>query len=1174
MSGLGRCRGGRLEAVLLSVAVSTGLFLGSPVGAQVVGPYQQYYLPVPVVKFDFQPRTATLAAGYRKVGPNRAYTAQNGYGFTVLPTGSTDGTGHTWEFQNQTYHVDEILPPSVNDAATIDCVTSDQPFTFRVDVPAGDYNVRLWLGDVTTPRHQVHATINGIDREVERMDINNRRGSFDQTIFGNAVPVTVYDVDASQGYIEVTIEKTATGDQPITWTYWQDEDPTQPPYQTTATLVPAFSQAGLQAIEVHPAAEPPLVGSAFGIIEGSAASTPQLTNAITLFNNGDILGALDAFNALSDPYARASGQFWCAGHPAIYEDERVILADVISTLEGLVASNPQDWVASDLLHQARLAEEAEYLRSLFGYEAAGLDAATHLGRSCSLVENFDSFHPYMTKGEILWFRNRGGLDPRRVTVSWEIAQFEAQRLDIWWGVSPFVTLYSTDQWVNDGSPWALTDWGALAGPGPNWARDLMSALNNWIDLLEWWAIHRQSPDGDIGGGWTDDVEIVPAFGIMAYVLNGASNVLEYGMGAFTDGIWNSGVIDTAKGYQQAYADVEHSAEPTGNLLHLDMMIRYGNPEGIERILKSAKTFRDLFQETSGSGAAHFKGNHMSSTQIATNPNHRVDIPLCGRATNPFPWLVWYSENPGVEVPLENWITEWVADALRAENDKPYGIFPNSVWVPTDGIGTTGNSWWNGQPGDPYGVFTPFPQYQSYLLNLAGYFYLRNGDPNFLVPFEKLRDYKMAWHNAGAITPPAAPPAGMHDLWAGAKLPAAGYLTNLVLKTGSTAFDTVIGLYGDTYGRFLLNPTDPTPIADLAPNSAELVAKWPYKTTEGVMTDRILLPGWADVVSYYFGAEVFSAFFGMPVHHVTWENASRFFAAAVTDAGDRKLSVSTYLFEDNPRTIIAKLWGLETGRDYRVQAGPANDLGLDPTSLDHDFVYHLDERGQGPSITIPGRAVYAIRITDENPSAPSDPQAWADLAVAPEDISYDDLSQMLHVRVHNIGSQASGTCRVAFFEGSTPTGTPNGLTLISSIAAPIDLDAKFVDLSFPYIPTTLPGQVAVWVDTNGAVAEITEMNNQAVATIGGTAASFPPPMIAELVPNTLSAGGTAAVEGKNFDPAVLLLEGDVPSTHFTLTWIDGSHLTVTANGGAVAATYFLSLRNPDGKESNVVSVTVQ
>jgi hypothetical protein len=265
---------------------------------------------------------------------------------------------------------------------------------------------------------------------------------------GNAVPRTVR-VSAPDGRIDVTVGPGPNGTNAITWTYMQDEAFGVPPPQRTEVILPGFVSAALQAITLHPAADPPLVaGATEGTIAlGATPTNAALWQAIASFNSGDLKGARTAFQSLADPAfrpARAAGLFWVAGHPATFAGERELLAETISLLEAELAEHTNNWAAEDLLLQARLADDAERYRTLYGY--AGTPAAENLGRSGSLVEQFQPGHPYYLKGRILWLRNRGGLDPLRNTVSWERAQWLARQLDTNWGAAnPFVHLYATDQ---------------------------------------------------------------------------------------------------------------------------------------------------------------------------------------------------------------------------------------------------------------------------------------------------------------------------------------------------------------------------------------------------------------------------------------------------------------------------------------------------------------------------------------------------------------------------------------------------------------------------------------------------------------------------------------------------------------------------------------------------------
>ncbi|SFQ68372.1 rhamnogalacturonan acetylesterase [Hymenobacter arizonensis] len=81
-------------------------------------------------KFDFGPGKA--APGYRQVMPTATYSAAMGYGFDFET--SVSGRDHGGK-----------------DALKGDFVTSDKPFYFSVDLPEGNYNVTVTLGDLKGP---------------------------------------------------------------------------------------------------------------------------------------------------------------------------------------------------------------------------------------------------------------------------------------------------------------------------------------------------------------------------------------------------------------------------------------------------------------------------------------------------------------------------------------------------------------------------------------------------------------------------------------------------------------------------------------------------------------------------------------------------------------------------------------------------------------------------------------------------------------------------------------------------------------------------------------------------------------------------------------------------------------------------------------------------------------
>ena len=1127
--------------------------------------------------FDFQPDGAALQPGYLAVTPEDAYTPELGHGFTTAPEAALDGADHEWPVFGKTVTVAQAIPPSVLSDATIDCVSSQAgPIVFRADVAPGNWDVVVWLGDVTTPRHQVRASANGVELDVERLEVNAWRGSFDMAFYGNVVPL-FGRVPAPDGVIELSVGSHPDGAAPITWTYLQDEDPNNPPTLKTATLVPAFSAAPLAALELHPARTLPLLWKNGQLAVGDAPADATLTTAVAQFNAGDVQSAAAGFLSLVGDElatARAAGLLWVAGHPAVWSHEIGLLEEAQARLFEVFAADPGDWPAARLELDVRRALDAERFRTLYGYESSGAPAAENLGRSCSLVEPFfPGDQPYGRKGRILWLRNRGGLDPRRVTVSWERAQWQAHQLEPEWGGSnPHVRLYARDDWSNDGLPWKTVDWGELAGPGPDWALDLVRNLNGWLDLCEWWAVHRQSSEGDIGGGWTDDVEILPAFGMLAYALEGASDVVESALVHFADGIWDSGVINTAAAYQAAYADVEHTAEATGNMLHVVPMLRFGDPVSIERILAGVKTFDSLFLTPAGGGHRHFRGNYLSATHIAVNPDHQLDIPLCARVVAPFAFALWHSGNPAVELPLREWVASWVDDAAStAGGGKPAGVFPHGVWAPTDTFGSPSKpGWW--LPDQPAGQFYEFPDYHDLLYGLAGSFYLRTGDPAFRAPFDALRDLVAAWVLAGEPEPGDEPTPGAEGLWAGAKLakPMIDPVTNLALASGLHDWDDYLAAYGTEYTQFRLDPTSVSAFPDLAAAADELITGWPYKTTEGVMTDRILENGWQDVLAYYVGAELVTAFKGMPVQAVTWSNTSRLFAAAVTVATSAEVAATTFLLQDSPRSVTLRCWQLQLGGDYVLRAGPASGLGQPLSSLDQWIPFHYGHLGDGPTFELPGRTTYGVEILQLAPPAAPVPLR-PDPGLSADDVSYDADTGQLTVRVHNVGAAAAPGFTLRVVGGVDPSGPVLAETPVPALEAPLDLLPRRVEVTLPHDGSS---PVTVVLDPAGTLDQITLDNDVVTAWLLGDGPAGFAPLLFDLSPDLVPAGQAVTLIGQHFLPdSVVILDLDA-ETPLPAAFVDEGTMVWTPPDGLVPGSlHLVSVAHPDGVTSNPLLIRV-
>ena len=151
----------------------------------------------------------------------------------------------------------------------------------------------------------------------------------------------------------------------------------------------------------------------------------------------------------------------------------------------------------------------------------------------------------------------------------------------------FVKYHLHREWENkgDGSEyydWTMVDYAAEAEGAPDWVQAIYPAFAGLVDLSEWWIQFRQSPRGDIGGGWSDDVELVGLFGYYGYVGRDVSDLCIEGTRKLVNGVWNLSEVDPETGYSELMGDAEHTAEPTGNTLGMIMQLDYGNPTWIER----------------------------------------------------------------------------------------------------------------------------------------------------------------------------------------------------------------------------------------------------------------------------------------------------------------------------------------------------------------------------------------------------------------------------------------------------------------------------------------------------------------------------------------------------------------------------------------------------------------
>ena len=171
------------------------------------------------------------------------------------------------------------------------------------------------------------------------------------------------------------------------------------------------------------------------------------------------------------------------------------------------------------------------------------------------------------------------------------------------------------------------------------------AFASMVDLSEWWFKYRMGPEGALGGGWGDDVEIIPVFAYMGYASRDVSSLLLPGLRKFMDGLWQFSEIDPDLGFCLPLSDAEHVAEWTGNTLGMMVQIDYGNPQWIERSMKTAKLMRDYWTAPDNNGHRRFRANYFGATQIGSG-DQMNDSWINYRAIRPAAAVLLVQPKPG------------------------------------------------------------------------------------------------------------------------------------------------------------------------------------------------------------------------------------------------------------------------------------------------------------------------------------------------------------------------------------------------------------------------------------------------------------------------------------------------------------------------------------------------
>jgi hypothetical protein len=622
------------------------------------------------------------------------------------------------------------------------------------------------------------------------------------------------------------------------------------------------------------------------------------------------------------------------------------------------------------------------------------------------------------------------------------------------------------EYTGDKVPWGqeLT---ADTDHNPAWAAYLREAYARDVAIMEHFIAERQTPDGQFGGGYGDDCEMMRTWMQIAAISSAASQA-QAGIERLAQGIWDNCLI---KGFNNGLADVEHSAEPSADTLPTMMFLRYGDPLWVERNQRSCKTIKDYYMGIDANGYPRFRSSGYGGLQVDTSLMGGGDTGYNARTMKHFLWAAWRGD-PEARDWFVRWADGWRAATMKRIGSKLAGIVPPTLWYPNGGIfpPVEGRPWWDEKlnyctRGDMiHDVF------------LAAYCFTH--DRKFLEPFQ----WTMDQATRGPMLKGDSP-EGSED-WQLEGLP--HFPFNMPTEQNKVALYR--WLTGDTvYDEYTFRFGDPTIVyrvtgdLDTYLKSFEGAAKGirnnlELQTTEVLSTDRTGLGAPLSVFGAYTGAVANLRDAATPTFAVTYDTPTTDFAALVTDASDERLRVWLYNFDDDPMPVGLKLWRLRPGH-YILNQGEQLP-GEVPQQHRYGWLaprrVDVLRRAEGPTVMVPPRKVWVVDLRLEQPIYVFD--TACDLAIGTGDVTR--TSDGIKVTVHNIGNDVAQPFTVALQEKAGDDWRTVAEKTVAALPAPKDFEPSRTTITFAMEQTEVHHDYRVVVDPDDQQFELCEANNNA------------------------------------------------------------------------------------------------
>jgi len=972
-----------------------------------------------IYKFDFGPSGSTPGQGYINISEKSEYSEIMKYGLLTSRAYSA-------------IYDESILLNMIES----DGIVSDTHIQFRVDLPPGEYWIELLLpaGDRSTWRGSILINDKQVVSEIRQ---------YEQNVEGDTPPVTwltALPYSNKKSYLQFEIE---ANNQPT----------------------------ALAGIRIFPKDIGPLILQDGLLTLGREMESPNAEFIVELLNKGavkEVHRLIDAIPEDAYGFEKAVLLTALAGRLET-EHPRPLLEWAKKLFED---SSDETSITSASLHKHII---DQYLQADNYYKMAGWDWARKLTDE-SIFPRMDLAARIMENG------TRLNGHPLQYRFSWELGKIsfmawveehadftyntameQFQYLKQYYPDFRLLKVYLGENVITTNESLEIVDTGA-----PDWAVKTAEALKQINELIRYWVEYRQAPNGEFGGKYDDDVEMLRWWFISR--LASDNQITLKGMHRLVDGIWESGWI--TNGFSTKLRDVEHSAEPISDTQPMMVGLDFGNPKYIERCMESIKGIRDIWTGINDHGHRHFKSSWYSYKEIDNTPPKDCDVPMNTRTVRALRWLAWYNYHPFAIQFMKEWGDAWLEDCQRMDNGKPYGVVPSAIRYYDDRIGGHADNWHH--PG----MFWSYYDFRGGIRIMQQMLatYTLTGEKKYLEPIEVALEMVNKFRNQDTENSEIGSEAWVAEILRNSE--GFGSVTEQWrIITGDKTYDNVLMTTGSDYLKYRISGDKEHIVRGSQRIIDGIISGKELVTTEGYYTDRIRIGNIHNAVagasshleSVYLGSALDQGFH--PFYHISWSGFSDDFASLVIDSDQQQLKLLVYNFREDTQEGKLNFWHLLPGK-YSFHQG--NDMNEDDSidELEVDMEFEINQRFGSVEISIPPKQLQVINISQEK----SYPQTTilCDLAINADEIVNNSLENgpvKISLPVHNIGNTGAKNIKLGIYDG----GVLIKDYIIEKLDAPLSLESATVMLEIEISGIQNNG-FAIKLDPDGHIDEITLNNN--------------------------------------------------------------------------------------------------